>query len=704
MDESELLEQLRAVFRDELTDHLATLEREVVTLARPAASTEEQDRALLEVHRAAHSLKGAARAVGNPEIERLCHDLETRLAGVRQGTGVDPSEARAATDRTIAALRAWAEAHLPPPPAPEPPTPASGVTATDSRTAGSPPPRRADAGFDTVRVPLRAVAGISVVGEELLATASRGERLGIQLGPLDDAIAELGRALGAAARRGRDPGLQKAQRTLQTLSVWALDHRRHQATLWADVRRRATTLSQASRTLRAVRFDTLAPVLERTALETAADLGKRVDFEVHGGDAEIDRRVVEGLRDPLVQVLRNAIDHGLEPPADRRRSGKAEVGRVTVTVRQAGTEVVVTIADDGRGLDEAALRQAAERLGLHPEEEGRPLRDIIFEAGFTTRAQATATSGRGIGLDVTRQRIAELQGRVSVEPGRDHGTCFRIVVPGDLSVTRGLLIDVQGQRYCLLETAVTRCVLIGPANERLVEGRRYLAAGSELIPLCSLASLLGVPVAERARGGRRPAVVLASGQRTAAFEVDGFAGNQDLVVKPLGERVRRGGFVIGATLLGEGHLSCVLDAAALVHYGRAQARGDLDRDERRGRYSILVVDDSVTTRQLLASILASAGYQVETAVDGEDAWRRIAFADPPEIVVSDIEMPRVDGFQLLSRIRSSPLTARLPVILVTALASDDDRRRALELGADAYIIKGRFDQHALLEAVEELAP
>jgi two-component system chemotaxis sensor kinase CheA len=330
---------------------------------------------------------------------------------------------------------------------------------------------------------------------------------------------------------------------------------------------------------------------------------------------------------------------------------------------------------------------------------------LLFEPGFSTRDEVTALSGRGVGLDVVRMRVAQMHGRVEVESDAGRGSRFVLTVPLDLSVMRGVVVRVRDVRAVIVSTVVAGLRRVAESDLRTIEGHLYLDEAGALVPLADLDATLGFPPAAgapRAADARVPCVILAVGERRVAFRVDALLEEREVVVKPLNARVRRAAFVSGAAVFGDGEVVIVLDAADLTRNARPAASAAASGEGPAARRRVLVADDSVTTRQLERTILESAGYDVAVAADGQAAWELLSADERFDAVVSDVEMPRLDGFQLLTRVRSTPRLASLPFLLVTALAQSADQQRALDLGASAYVVKSRFDQDELLDTLEQL--
>jgi two-component system chemotaxis sensor kinase CheA len=464
-------------------------------------------------------------------------------------------------------------------------------------------------------------------------------------------------------------------------------------------------LSDAVHHARMLPFAEACEGLDRMARDLARAAGKEVELTVEGGAVELDRSVLEGLKDPLRHLVRNAVAHGAESPEARRAAGKPPRARVTVSATLRGAQVAVAVADDGRGLDLEALRAEARRLGLAEPADDRELTQLIFLPGLSTSRSVDDVSGRGIGLDVVKSHVEALHGTVEVRPGSGAGTRFTLTVPLTLTTLRAVLVSAGGQTYALAGTNVQRVVRVGPEDLRQVAGRRMLSLGGAPLPVASLAAVLGVGPPPAPAEGKLPALVVAAGEKHVVLVVDGVLAEQEIVVKGLGARVRRLRHVSGATLLPSGQVALLLNAAGVARTALAAAGAALQpaapAPAPPGKKRLLVVDDSVTTRTLVKTILEAAGYEVAAAPDGEAAWRLLQ-EQGADLVVSDVEMPLMDGFALTEALRASPRWRALPVILVTGRAREEDRARGLRAGADAYLVKSGFDQRALLETIARL--
>jgi two-component system chemotaxis sensor kinase CheA len=459
------------------------------------------------------------------------------------------------------------------------------------------------------------------------------------------------------------------------------------------------------RKLRMRPFAEACEALPRLVRDLARATEKDVELELQGGGVEADRAVLDAMREALLQLVRNAIDHGIEPPKSRTKAGKPRQGRVTVEAALEGDRIVVSVSDDGAGLNEPAIKAQLERRGVMPNAGDAELVRLLFETGVSTREKATPISGRGVGLDVVRAAVARVRGTADATWRAGEGTRFTLRCPATLASLRTLLVGVGPQMLAMPTAYVERLFRVRPEEIKRVEGRSVLPGPEAPVPIVALARLLP-PLVERPVEGPVPLVLLRAGGRRLAVAVDELVAEQECVVRPVGDGEEPIKHIAGAALLADGRIALVLDPITLVAAGlEAEVGAGLTAGERRsGRpvmRRVLVVDDSITTRTLEQSILEAAGYDVLTAVDGSDAWRALQ-EHGADLVVADIEMPRMDGFALCEAIRASKRFQQLPVVLVTALESPEHRARGLEVGADAYIGKSSFDQQHLLDTIRQL--
>jgi two-component system chemotaxis sensor kinase CheA len=469
--------------------------------------------------------------------------------------------------------------------------------------------------------------------------------------------------------------------------------------------RRTRRLAGEVRALRLTPWIEATASLDRAARDVAAALGKEVEVTVAGEGLELDKSIVDALREPLAQLVRNAVDHGIEPPEERRAVGKPPRGRVEVAAVVEGERVRVSVADDGRGLDPERLREEARRRGLAAPADPRRALALVFLPGFSTASEVTEVSGRGVGLDVVANAVRQMRGDVSVSAAPGRGTRFDLAVPATLYGLRAVLASDAGETFAIPALDVERIVRLSPERIATSDGRPVLL-GAEPAPLAPLAHALGLASGPWTLEDRRVALLVEAGGQRAAFAVDAILSERELSLEPLGPRLESLSLATAVAPLPGGGLAVVLSTRELVE--RAHGASPAAVVTRRAapaaaprRRRILLADDAATTRALGQSILEGSGYEVVAAADGEQAWALLQQGGA-ELVVSDVEMPRMDGFELTRAIRQSPRHSRTPVVLLTALESDADRRRGLEAGADAYLVKAAFDQRVLLETIAEL--
>jgi two-component system chemotaxis sensor kinase CheA len=460
-------------------------------------------------------------------------------------------------------------------------------------------------------------------------------------------------------------------------------------------------------------FSTLFDILPRTVRDLLAFQGKEADLILSGGDVEVDRRILEELKDPLIHLIRNCVDYGVDKPEQRALHGKPPSGKISVSVayRDSG-KAEFTVADDGPGIDINKVKISAMKLGLLSPEDSEKLDEerllaFAFRSGVSTSQTVTDLSGRGLGLAIVQEKVEKLGGMISCESSAETGTAFRILLPLTLATVRGVLVRL-GERLFVIPTAhVRRTIRVSPGDILAVEGRETISFNGFTLPLVHQERLLELPSTRKneEKSSLFHIVVLEAEEKFIALKTDEVLTEQEFLVKGLGRQLKRVRNVSGATVLGEGRVVPVLNVSDMIKSAVESPEALLSvippPREAEMKRSILVAEDSVTARTLLKNILEAAGYEVRTAVDGLDAYSLLR-AEVFDLVVSDVDMPRMNGFELTTKIRSDKRIAELPVILVTALDSREDRERGIDVGANAYIVKSSFDQSNLLEVIKRL--
>ncbi|QAT88674.1 sensor histidine kinase/response regulator [Corallococcus coralloides] len=716
MDRDRLAQALLDSFLEELEGHVVSLNRDLLALEQAPARAKELVPGIL---RTLHSVKGASRAASASMVENACHRMEEVLEPLIHGRAPSPDlfelcfatvDALDDAGRRLASRQELAGSPL------ETLLPQLEQAAhgTPSRTPPGPAPKLEPAAPASAQKPVEAEPEPSVPAQasgETLPVRVSGQKLDALLGrsgELRVAMLRLeGHAESLEALRDDVTGLRERVRGTQseaTLRRVELELARVARVLAQDRRalfQSSTGLDDEVRRARMLPFEEGCTGLERAARDVAHGLGRRVRMEVHGGGLELDRSLLQSLREPLLHLVRNAVAHGLEAPEERARHGKPEEGRVVLSARLRGSRVEVAVEDDGRGLDLESLRERARARGMEAPEDDEDAARLVFLPGLSTAQKVTAVSGRGVGLDVVRAQVEALRGSVEVAFKAGQGTRFTLDVPLTLSTLRVLLVSVGGQVLALASEGVDRLLRLSPSDVREVEGRMSWVTPEALVPLASLAGVLDLPPGPPK--ARPPAVVLSAGTAQAALVVDEVIAEQEVLVRSLGSRVKRARHVAAAAVLPDGRMALLLNPASLVRAagGRPSAQFFPTPKEQVVRRRVVLADDSPTTRMLEQSILEGAGYDVVACADGAEAWERLQ-AGGADAMVMDVEMPRMDGFQVTEAVRTSPRFGRVPVVLVTSREKPEDKARGLQAGASAYIVKSAFDPTSLLETLRRL--
>ncbi|MBI3853099.1 MAG: response regulator [Verrucomicrobia bacterium] len=739
IQEDQFLKSLRATFKVEADEHLQAMAAGLLALEKTLVPDEQ--RGLIEtVFRAAHSLKGAARAVNFTEVESICQSLEDVFAAWKRGENKPSPPALDkvhrsldAVTRILAAPAAQRSADTQPPLSSRPvEKSAPSLSASESVALEKP-----DAG-ETVRIAVAKLDTQLLEAEEMLAAKLTTGQRASDLRELVDRLEEWKKEWAtvqpevrtlrqtferpASARAATPPsGLTKLVEFLD----WNHDHLRSLENKVTALRRTAESdhlvvgklvddLLEDSKKLLMLPFATLGALFPKLVRDLCRDQSKEADLVIRGEEVEIDKRILEEMKDPFIHLLRNCVDHGIETPEQRIKLGKPPRATITLAVSPGnGNKVEFLVSDDGAGIEVAKVKESAVKHGFISPEEGSRLGEseaqaLIFQADVSTSPIITQLSGRGLGLAIVREKTEKLGGRVSVESRRHGGTTIRITLPVALATFRGILVEVAERLFIVPVAQVERVARFKAEDVQTVEGRETLSLNGRAVALACLAGALELPPTQRNGDplDATPVVILGVGDQRVVFAVDAVLDEQEVLVKRFGKPLSRVRNITGATVLGSGRIAPILNVADLLKSARetggAAARVAAGTKPTAAQAkAILVVEDSITSRMLLKGILESAGYQVKTAVDGLEAFTTLR-AERFDLVVSDVEMPRLNGFDLTAKIRADKKLAELPVVLVTALETREDRERGIDAGANAYLVKSSFDQSNLLEAVRRL--
>lgn len=780
MSDTELLN----IFWEEATEHLEALNNAMLQVEMTAPDSGNYLTMVKEMNRVAHSMKGAARAVGISVIETISHYMEEVFgAALKRELELSPEVAdtiydsldliqQVADSTTIneealttvlgrlekivlrsatparSASPAEIAAHDAPQPsfkaAPKPtqsppavPPLPSAVTMTLPSVQSQPPASGTDTHTvamrsveESIRVPVskldQLMAGVSELfvarmhnEEQLHALANirrQHERWQREWRNVRTAYIRLVRRL-QDQEQEMTSELPILFRFLEFNQRQLVEANRHLTLLSQGVAQdnmQLTTLTNQLQDeidgLRLVPFESLVGGFQRMVRDISRDTGKQILLDVIGASVEIDKAVLDALKDPLMHLLRNSIDHGVETPDERAAVGKHPTGRIEIAVMQRGSEIVIHVQDDGQGIDADKVRRSIVKNQLLDEVAAQALSDeearsYIFYSGLSTSTKVTALSGRGMGMDIVRDRIESLRGRVGVQSVVGQGTTIILNVPVSLTRIRCILLRIGDQKFAVPSAMIMRMDKFSRDDIFTAEGRDVLLINNRPTQLASLAAILQLP-SGRTDESLLNILALQATDRAVAFEVDELYSEQELVLKPLGPELARARFVSGAALLGSGDVVIVLDANDLVRRASGavlpQRRSTTTApivEEQRVR--VLVIDDSITTRTLEKNILETAGFDVAVAIDGLEAWGMLPH-DDFDVIISDVEMPKMNGLELCSKIKGSPQFQHIPVILLTSLAKPEQREAGLRAGADAYLVKSRFDQGELLEMIQSV--
>jgi two-component system chemotaxis sensor kinase CheA len=662
MSAAEIPADLIQIFREEAAEHLDGMVECLLAVEGGRASSEGTD----ALFRHAHSIKGNAGMVGLQEAGSIANAIEDVLARAREDGALSPL----LTDPLL--------------------------HATDAL-------RRAVAGED----------GVADAAVQALAASTPENGLAAEHEPPQRQIVKPREQAAvtpkdAASSRSIRVAANTVDRMLDTVSETVLHHRRLEHML--DEAPRATQeaveqevdrgerlldeLQEAVLELRMVPLSSITSSLPRAVRDLAAVEGKEVDLKITGSETQLDRVLLDGMSEAINHLLRNALAHGIELPDVRERAGKSRRGAIELHAEPRGGQVAIEVRDDGGGVAAGALAEGARRGSLV---------DVLTEAGFSTAESVSEIAGRGVGLDAVKRQVESVGGSLAIDTEPGIGTSTTLLLPVTLALLRVLILERGAQRFGVPLASVVEVIAL--EGVMMLGGRPSILVGEKSLALADLASVLHIDTSELPEISRALVVDATNGR--VAVGCEEVIGEQEIVVKPLGSLLAGVSGYLGAAILGDGAVVLILDPAHLVrqapHASTATRAGPgVAALKARQAPKVLVVDDQFTVRELQRSILRASGYRVEVACDGREALDALNTKEPFDLVVTDLQMPEMDGLALLAAIRADPEHSSLPVVIVTSRGSEEDRKRGAQAGADAYIVKDEFDQQALLETVERL--
>lgn len=675
------------IFLKEAQEHLDSLQTNLLVLEK-----EPGNKPLIhELLRNAHTLKGSARMLGFEDISVIGHKMEDFLKEMEDGErSVDASSTDLLLQGTDAISRM-----------------------TGALAKGEDSPINLEkfiAAFDQ---------GLSTADAILDSHTSETEVLGdtvrTSVKTLDSLVNLLGELI---INKKRFEDKSEELKTLGRTSGGAVATTRlieFQQALEEDVLYLGYIIQELHAEAMALRMLPLRTITEgfvRMVRDLSKAQGKEIDFEIRGEHIGIDRLLLESLKPMFLHMLTNAVDHGIEQPEERVARGKPAKGTIRLTARHEGNNVVIEIRDDGAGMDPKKIKVTALRRGVIDKEEAESLKDeealyLTLRQGFSTSEIVTDISGRGVGMDVVKMNIEKVKGNLILRSEVGSYTEIQLTLPLTLAVIDALMISCSGEQYAIPLSYVQETLKIRSGDIATVAGKEVLSVRNVTVPLFSLARILGHSEPEtNISGGKLAAVILKQRDQIIACTIDKSHGTSEIVVKSLGGQLRKVRHTFGATIMGDGNPALILDVPDIFSSAEGVSSGGLRKSLQEShtfvsRGNILVVDDSITTRTMEKSILVANGYEVTIAISAEDALEKVRNANF-DLIISDVEMPGLNGFELTATLRSIDEYRNTPVIIVSSLSKDEHKRKAIDAGAQAYIVKGAFEQGTLLDTVETL--
>lgn len=746
----EMMRQLMLMFKSELSEQSQMITDGLLALEK-GVSGEQRKECLDRIFRAAHNIKGAARGIDARDIASVAHSLETLFNKFRR-------EGMAVSSRSIdlcllgldrmqlimtalesdqplgfdlqdllAQLNGRQEVALDTEIAVESAKKNESAVSVTTVISTPAPVTESKIPLDdmaTIRVSLHKLDQFSALVEDLLVSKIEMEEHLTAIKRLFDESRLFSREwyqyLETSRKVNTVPHVTQENDSLEIATTAINRFRVSIQQLYKQIRdsnsRYSLTYFQLQDQVRALHLVPAATQLQplaRLVRDVALDLGKKVDFTIVGGDIEIDRPILEGIKDPLMHLLRNAIDHGIESPQERLVQGKSETGHLKIEVSRADDRILMTISDDGAGISTDQVTKHAIRKKILTHSEILALNkaeiiDLIFRPGFSSKEMITDISGRGVGLDIVLTNIRNLKGHIKVDTIEGKGTVFVLSLPLTLSTDHGLIVRVSGSTFAIPISSVERVMEIKREDLLEVGGNQVILIENKAIPIRDLAVILEIGQFRLSSAEKLSLIVISKGWQRVALLVEEIVSEREIVIKRLKPPLKAVRNVMGATFMGSSEVIVVLnpddlvtsalrlgDAAQLFVQGQTAPENEVEASH------ILVVDDSITIRTFEKTLLEACGYRVTVAANGQSAWDLLQ-GQGFDLIITDIEMPVMNGFEFSERIKQSEKFKNIPVVMVTSLSSEAEKRRGIEVGADAYIVKSQFESKVLLDVINQL--
>jgi len=755
--DEEFLKRLQATFRNEAEEHIKVLNSGLIELEKNPRNKKSPE--LIEIaFREAHSLKGAARSVNRNDIESICQVLESAFAKLKDeqfslnvtqfdlilkaldtiscmvsDTGTkNPGDVKELIKQLLSITEEDRPGEI------DNGTTTAKTDFQEKTTFAHSPDVKPDTAellederpvqTDSVRIPIAKIDPLFLQAEQMIQFKISASQLAAEMKAVNDLIESWKIEL----RKWDSTRYTQNIIQLKKVNDWnneklnelepkiaAVTH-----ALENDQSSLGRMIDDHLESMKSVLMLPVSTIIEgfpKFVRDLARSQGKEVELIVHGSEIDVDKRVLEELKDPLIHLVRNCIDHGIKKPDERERLNKQSQGKVKLSFNATNSRhLEIIISDDGAGIDPDKVSLAAIKAGAITKDSLENLNTqetlmLVFQSGVSTSKMITDISGRGLGLAIVREKVEKLGGSVSVESQPNIGTTFRLQLPLTLSTLRGILVRIGEHLVAIPTINVERVVRVNREVIQTVENQETIMIDGKILKTVNLIDALGY-----SNGGKSTSInnnasashldmiqliILVHADKRIAFIINEILEERQILVKELGRQLNRVRNISGATVLGSGKVVPVINVSDLM---KSAMRIEMPINELKEkeietskRYKILVIDDSITSRSLIKNIVESAGYLVDTAVDGIDAFTK-ALIGEFDLIVSDIDMPRMNGFELTTKIRKEKKLSELPVVLVTALESREDREHGIDVGANAYIVKSSFDQSNLLEVIKKL--